>query len=120
MLQAMLQPAQGSVLRFPPTSRYHGVATTTMEFPDGRVVVHLKRRLVPQPERFATLAEYLVTEGERLDHIAAKQLGDPELFWRLCDANGALRPAELEIVGRRVRIALPEGIPGAAEGASNA
>ena len=54
-----------------------------------------------------------MTEGERLDHIAAKYLGDPEQFWRLCDANGAIRPNELlEPVGRRIRITLPENIPG--------
>jgi len=35
------------------------------------------------------LQEHAVTEGERLDHIAAKYLGDPEQFWQLCDATGA-------------------------------
>ena len=34
-------------------------------------------------------------QGERLDNIAAAFLGDPELFWRLSDANGAMRPEEL-------------------------
>ena len=34
--------------------------------------------------------------------------------WRICDANGALRPEELtELIGRRLRITLPEGVPGA-------
>ena len=51
-------------------------------------------------------------EGERVDHLAAKYLGDPGLFWRLCDANGVINPQDLESVGRRVRISLPEGIPG--------
>ena len=51
--------------------------------------------------------------GDRLDNLAAKYFGDPELFWRLCDANGALRPDELiEIIGRRLRITLPLGVPG--------
>ena len=41
-------------------------------------------------------------------------LGDPEQFWRVCDANRAMRPDELtETIGRRLRITLPEGIPGA-------
>jgi hypothetical protein len=72
---------------------------------------------VPQPERFAALREHLVTEGDRLDNIAAQHLGDPELFWRLCDANRALRPDELtEEVGRRLRITLPEGLQGAVNG----
>ncbi|MFZ1707308.1 MAG: LysM domain-containing protein, partial [Anaerolineae bacterium] len=59
------------------------------------------------------LQEHTVAEGERPDLIAAAYLGDPEQFWRLCDANGVMRPEELtEEVGRRLRITLPEGIPG--------
>ena len=100
-------------LNFPPTSRYHSVETATVETADGRRVVYLRRRFVPRPERFALLREHTVVAGERLDHIAAAELGDPEQFWRVCDANGALRPEELtERIGRRLRITLPEGIPG--------
>ena len=52
-------------------------------------------------------------QGERLDNIAAQYLGDPTLFWRLADANGAMRPEELtETVGRKLRITMPEGITG--------
>ena len=62
---------------------------------------------------FALLLEHTVTEGDRLDNIAARYLGDPEQFWRICDANGVMRPDELtETVGRRLRITMPEGIPG--------
>ena len=111
-LQALLQPSGPNALRFPPTSRYHAVGTATLAMPDGRTIVYLKRRLVPPPERFELLQEHEVTQGERLDNITAKYLGDPEQFWRLCDANGAVNPAELEEVGRRLRITLPEGIPG--------
>lgn len=113
-LQAMLQPGGPSAgLRFPPTSRYATVGTTSLETAEGRTIVYLKRRLVPAPERFADWQEHVVSEGERLDHIAAKYLADPEQFWRLCDANGALSAEELEEIGRRLRITLPEGIPGA-------
>jgi len=34
------------------------------------------------------------------------------LFWRLCDANGAMRPEELETPGITLTIALPQGMPG--------
>jgi hypothetical protein len=74
--------------------------------------VYLRRRFVPSPERFGLVQEHRVTSGERLDHIAANYFGDPELFWRVCDANGALKPEELEEVGRRLRITLPEGMSG--------
>ena len=44
---------------------------------------------------------------------SAQYLGDPEQFWRLCDANRALRPQELtDTIGKKLRITLPEGIPG--------
>lgn len=99
-------------MNFPPTSRYHGVETAEWEGPDGRKIVYLRRRFVPAPERFETLFEHAVTEGERLDQIAARHLDDPEQFWRVCDSNGAIDPHELTETGRRVRITLPEGIPG--------
>jgi hypothetical protein len=114
-LQALLQAVPLTATLFPPSSRYHGADTDTVTAADGRVVVFLRRRLVPPPERFAVVQEHAVVEGDRLDNLAARYLGDPELFWRLCDANAALRPDELvETVGRRLLITLPEGIPGAA------
>jgi hypothetical protein len=95
------------------TSRYYGIATTTLETPDGRKTIYVRRRFVPPPERFELLLEHVVTQAERLDNITAQYLGDPEQFWRICDANGAIRPDELvETIGRRIRITLPEGIPG--------
>jgi hypothetical protein len=98
---------------FPPTSRYYNIGTSTIAGPDGRTVIYLKRRFVPPPERFSLLQEHPVVEGDRLDNITARYLGDPEQFWRVCDANRAMRPDELtEEIGRRLRITLPEGIPG--------
>jgi len=102
-----------STNNFSPMSRYSGVETATIETPEGKVIIFLRRRFLPQPERFALLQEHVVLQGERLDNITARYLGDPEQFWRVCDANGAMRPDELtETVGRRLRITLPEGIPG--------
>ena len=102
-----------STNNFSPMSRYSGIETATIETPEGKVVIFLRRRFLPQPERFALLQEHVVLQGERLDNITARYLGDPEQFWRVCDANGAMRPDELtETAGRRLRITLPEGIPG--------
>src|SRR5258707_14263051 len=103
---------------FPIPSRYHDVEIVKLTVPDGqyeqrKIIVYLKRRFVPPPENFQLLQEHTVTQGDRLDNIAAKYLGDPEQFWRICDANRAMRPDELtETIGRRLRITLPEGIPG--------
>lgn len=99
---------------FPPTSRYYGVETATLTTRDGRTVAYLRRRFLPPPERFAVLQEHVVSQGERLDQIAASYLGDAEAFWRIADANGAMAPEELTATpGRRLLITLPEGIPGA-------
>ena len=98
---------------FAMTSRYFSIPTARLEAVDGETIVYVRRRFVPSPERFALLQEHTVTQGERLDNITAHFLGDPEQFWRVCDANGAMRPEELtETVGRKLRITLPEGIPG--------
>jgi len=94
-------------------SRYYGIDKLEFETPNGKKIVYLRRRFVPPPDRFELLLEHKVTEGERLDNITAQYLGDPEQFWRVCDANGAIRPDELtEVIGRRLRITLPEGIAG--------
>jgi hypothetical protein len=112
-VQALL--AQTSLARslFTATSRYYGIGTNTLTAPDGTVIVYVKRRFLPSPDRFQLIQEHVVVQGERLDNIAAAFLGDPELFWRLADANGAMQPEELvQKVGRRLRITLPEGITG--------
>ena len=101
-----------STFNFPPTSRYFGIETTTIKTASGEEV-YLRRRFLPSPDRFALLLEHTVVEDERLDNITAKYLNDPELFWQIADANAAMRPEELtETIGRRLRITLPEGIPG--------
>jgi hypothetical protein len=102
---------------FPPTSRYYGIDIATLTDADGEQVPYLRRRFVPPSSRFALLREHVVSEGERMDVIAARELGDPEAYWRICDANDAMRPEELtESNGRRLRITLPEGIPGTPKG----
>jgi hypothetical protein len=98
---------------FPPTSRYYSIPTASLTGRDGRVTVYVRRRFVPASDRFATLLEHTVTQSDRLDNIAAQYLGDPEQFWRIADANSAMQPDDLvRVAGRKLRITLPEGIPG--------
>ena len=100
-------------MAFPANSRYQATETTRITLADGTELVFLKRRFVPMPERLAGWQQHTVVQGDRLDNLAARYLGDPELFWRLCDANRAMRPDALtEVVGRRLQIALPDGLPG--------
>jgi hypothetical protein len=101
-------------MTFAPNSRYQTTPTATLTGASGEQIPYLQRRFVPQPSSFSLLRLHTVVASEagRPDNIAAGELGDPELFWRLCDANGALDPAELTAtVGRQLRITLPAGIP---------
>jgi hypothetical protein len=112
-LQNLLGLGAIKINPFPANSRYRTTDTAIMELADGQTVVYLRRRFVPPAERFALLKEYTVIQGDRLDNLAASLIGDPELFWQLCDANGAMQPDELTATpGRRLRLTLPEGIPG--------
>ena len=98
---------------FPQTSRYFGLETVKLEKENGESIVYLKRRFIPQADRFSLIQEHTVSEGDRLDNISHQYLGDPEQFWQLCDANNAMVPDELTaIAGDKIRITLPEGIPG--------
>jgi len=97
----------------PSTSRYFPVGTSVYVTVTGEEIVFFRRRFIPPPARFQLLQMHRVVEGDRHDNLSARYLGDPEQFWRLCDANAVLRPEELtETPGRRVRITLPEGIAG--------
>jgi nucleoid-associated protein YgaU len=112
-LQAMLQAGASNTALFPPNSRYNGIGTARCFTGDGKPVVYLRRRFVPAPEQFTVVLEHTVSGGDRLDNIANKYLGDPEQFWRICDANGAIRPEELTAKpGSAIGIALPQGISG--------
>lgn len=91
------------------TSRYYSLETAVFVTPDGREVRYVRRRFLPQGDAMPLLAEVTVTQGDRLDLIAYRTLGDPEQFWRVCDANNAMNPVELtEEPGRRLRIADPQ------------
>jgi hypothetical protein len=96
---------------FDSTSRYFSIPTTTITVPDPedgtRDVRYVKRRIIPSGESMTTLVEHTFVEGERLDLITARYLGDPTQFWRVCDANNVMQPEELEVTGRAIEIAMP-------------
>ena len=94
---------------FPPTSRYANTEIAKFVTADGREVVYLRRRFLPDLRTVIELAEHTVTEGDRLDNVTARYLGDPEQFWRLGDANREMKPDELtNEIGRRLSIPLPQ------------
>ena len=111
-VKAFLQNSGLEQPNFAPSSRYAGQETAEWKRVDGLAVLYVKRRFVPPAGNFATLQEHRVEENDRLDNIAASYFSDPELYWRLCDANGAMNPPELVAEpGRYLRITMPEGIP---------
>jgi nucleoid-associated protein YgaU len=114
-LQALIQMGVVPAVNFPPDSRYYRSGTLTYTTPDGQSITYLARRFVPQrgAPNFATVASHTVNQGDRLDLIAAKYLGDPLIFWLICDANGAIRPDDLvETPGTVLSITMPQGVPG--------
>jgi hypothetical protein len=41
--------------------------------------------------------------------LTARALGDPEQFWRICDANNAMYPPDLVAEpGQRLRVPVPQ------------
>ena len=96
---------------FDPTSRYFKLSTAalTITAHDGttRQLAYVRRRFIPSPQGMTTLLEHTVTEGDRLDNITARYLGDPAKFWQLCDANSALRPSDLTDEGAEPGRATP-------------
>ncbi|HEX5870554.1 MAG TPA: hypothetical protein VFY65_09070 [Longimicrobium sp.] len=93
---------------FEHTSRYYNLETALHTLPDGREVAYVRRRFVPPGSSHALLAEVRVAQGDRLDLITGRTLGDALQFWRVADANDAMHPPELVAEpGRLLRIPLP-------------
>lgn len=94
------------------TSRYAGLPKLTYTTPDGRVIVYLSRRFVPQPGSIPSQGQVTVQQSEhdRLDLVTARTpIRQPELFWRIADANEAMNPFDLtRPAGRTLRVPAPQ------------
>lgn len=117
-LQQLLAAGALPTTAFPPTSRYAQTPVEAWEPGDGSPPVpYLARRFCPRPDRFALLYELRIAEGDRRDLLAARNLGDAEVWWQLADANGVLDPRDLTVpIGRALRFTLPEDVPGPGNG----
>jgi len=94
---------------FDPGSRYAKVETATRTMDDGRVVSYVKRRFLPDGRLQPLLTELSVSQGDRLDLIAARTIGDPTHWWRVADANNATEPLDLVAEpGSKIRVAVPQ------------
>jgi hypothetical protein len=86
-------------------SRYETVANAELVTEQGRVIRYKRVRFIQETRG---VFPYLVLEGDRLDLIAYRIYNDPEQFWRICDANLALRPEDLVAQpGNRLLIPIP-------------
>jgi nucleoid-associated protein YgaU len=107
-----------------PNSRYYGAAVEQLTLPvtsggtaaggtgPGTPVNYLTRRIIPQPTIYASTTTYIVVDGDRLDNLAQRFLGDPTLYWMICDANGATDPDELIAqAGRTIVIPVAASVP---------
>lgn len=78
---------------FPPNSRYHNVLLRKRTAADGTEETFVGRRIIPATERYRVLDRYRTESDSRIDNVAAAAFGDPEQYWRICDANGEAEPA---------------------------
>ena len=107
-LQALMQQGSPPATPFTPVSRYYGLPTAQLDLAQDNTIIYLTRRFVPPPGSYAPIGTHIFQQDiDRLDRIAAKYLGNAELFWQLCDANGAMKPAELEQSQLRLTIEAP-------------
>lgn len=99
---------------FESTSRYYRLKKATYERPGEAgdrpaEIAYVRRRFLPQGDGLPLLVETRVEDGERLDLLTARTLGDPEQFWRICDANNAMQPEDLtRETGRTLRVPVPQ------------
>ncbi len=94
---------------FEPLSRYANCENLIMTRSSDRKVIQYKgRRFLPPFKSMTLLQELTVTSSDRPDILAARIIGDPEQYWRICDSNDILHPLELTSdPGRQIRIAVP-------------
>lgn len=77
-----------------PTSRFSGLPLLQVQGPDGtpRHVVSLR---IPRPDLGPPIGRHVVHEGEGVDLLARRLLGDEGLWWRLLDANPVIHPFDI-------------------------
>lgn len=88
---------------FDRNSRYAAQPTYATTTPDGRRVTAVA---IPAPRSEVPAGQHRQHAGDRLDLLAARYLGDPTAFWRLCDLNGTAVAAALEA---QPLVAIPRG-----------
>ena len=96
---------------FAPNSRYRGVPLGLFGPDPDHGIPYVLRRFTPQRRAIPAAFEHLVRGVERPDLLAAQAYGDPELYWRIADANAVTDPFALtDTMGGRIAIPQPPGV----------
>ena len=91
------------------SSRYYSLETASYISKDNKQFAYKRRRFLPHGKNMQLLQEVTNNEGDRLDLITARSLGDSLQFWRIADANDAMNPVELtDEIGRVIRVPVPQ------------
>ena len=80
---------------FDPKSRYANLKRMTITTKEGLTIQYVSRRFLPQGEHIQIVQQVSVITDDRIDLVTSRAMGDPELFWRICDANNAMHPLDL-------------------------
>jgi len=83
-------------------SRYAAVPENTLMDANGRLRTYKTTRFIaPSPAQVG----HILSDGQRVEHVAYFYYRDPERFWRICDANQVMDPEELNHApGRKIGI----------------
>ena len=77
---------------FDADSRYRDVGTYRVTDRRGREVTVVG---VPRHAARPALGVHMMRQGQRLDHLAARYLGDPAAFWLICEHADVMLPDAL-------------------------
>ncbi len=87
-------------------SRYTTVPENELIDPSGRVLRYKTTRFIASSP---AQVGHILSDGERVEHVAYFYYRDPERFWRICDANLVMDPVVLDLApGRKIGIPASE------------
>lgn len=95
---------------FDPQSRYARLETREHETAEGRRIRYVRRRLIPPKSSYQPASMVSITDSDRPDLLAYRNLGVPTAFWQIADANEVMHPDELTAeIMRAIVIPIPRG-----------
>lgn len=93
-----------------PDSRYFYLPQRSTVGAEGEEQFFLARRIIPQADSYGIAQTVRADKDSRIDWLAAQAIGNPLLYWQICDANGLTEPATaLQPDGKTIGIPIPRG-----------